>query len=365
MVIGPTLRLKRKKRRGLHVSSSYSRRSPVASSDNGQLVASLRALVGVVVVVAVMVVGGVHLSRFDASHSIPELDQFVAVNNTKTAMTKKLNHVQWLSLSDNKSRPIETIQLNYTRKSRRLWPEDPPCSWAEVRFGMRLGRVWLLSFPRSGNTWTRYLLEAAAGIFTSSIYNSSHLRTLGYLGEGEPSDSGTTLVVKTHSLAPLTRHPHLPVVALVRSPARAILSYWNYNNIDMKWRKFAGSVKTASYKTTGFHKFVWEKLEKWRWTYEYALRNTTRLHLMYYENLREAPLREIRALLAFLGVKPSEARLACLARHLEGGVKGAQREVLPYSNWEMVDIQGAVAQVDSLARERGFPPLPDYSRYKN
>lgn len=115
----------------------------------------------------------------------------------------------------------------------------------------------------------------------------------------------------------------------------------------------------------GFHRYVQEKVKKWRWTYEYVLRNTTRLHLLYYENLREAPLREIRALLAFLGVKPSEARLACLARHLEGGVKGAQREVLPYSNWERVDIQRAVDQVDALARGRGFPPLPQYSRYRN
>ncbi|KAK8388757.1 hypothetical protein O3P69_020636 [Scylla paramamosain] len=61
----------------------------------------------------------------------------------------------------------------------RLWPKDENCSWAEVRFSAGLAGSWLLSFPRSGNTWTRYLLEAATGVFTSSVYNSSRLRELG------------------------------------------------------------------------------------------------------------------------------------------------------------------------------------------
>ncbi|KAG7167458.1 WSC domain-containing protein 1-like 3 [Homarus americanus] len=43
------------------------------------------------------------------------------------------------------------------------------------RLGGGMARVWLVSFPCSGNTWTRYLLEAVTGIFTGSFYNDDFL----------------------------------------------------------------------------------------------------------------------------------------------------------------------------------------------
>ncbi|KAK8747173.1 hypothetical protein OTU49_016657 [Cherax quadricarinatus] len=265
----------------------------------------------------------------------------------------------------NWSQVLLAPQVDYSRKARKLWPLDPQCSWVEVRFGLRLKKTWLLSFPRSGNSWTRYLLEAATGFFTSSIYNSTHLKYLGYLGEAEPPLRGTTLVIKTHSVGPLAHFPQFPVIALVRSPARAIISYWNYMSVEEAWRRFKGSVSRSSYRTAAFHKFVREKLENWKSIYVTVLRNTSRLHLVYYEHLREDPLKELRAILAFLGVRTSEARLACLARHLDGVAKGGQREVYPYTAWERAMFQRALAQLDVLFRLRGFPPLPDYRRYKS
>ena len=32
--------------------------------------------------------------------------------------------------------------------------------------------IALASFPRSGNTWIRYLIHGATGIFTGSFYNN-------------------------------------------------------------------------------------------------------------------------------------------------------------------------------------------------
>ncbi|KAG0710472.1 WSCD family member [Chionoecetes opilio] len=63
-------------------------------------------------------------------------------------------------------------------KSWALWAGDPKgsrCLKYKTRFGVNLPRVWLLSFPASGNTWTRYLLEAASGIFTGSVYVDKNL----------------------------------------------------------------------------------------------------------------------------------------------------------------------------------------------
>lgn len=55
----------------------------------------------------------------------------------------------------------------------------PPVSRLTVRPGRGINQTWLLSFPRSGNTWTRYLVEAATGVFTTSVYHDELLIRLG------------------------------------------------------------------------------------------------------------------------------------------------------------------------------------------
>ena len=56
--------------------------------------------------------------------------------------------------------------------------------------------ITLVSFPGSGNTWTRLLLEQATGIFTGSIFCDQDLRSSGFFGE--QIISSNVLAVKTH-----------------------------------------------------------------------------------------------------------------------------------------------------------------------
>ena len=56
----------------------------------------------------------------------------------------------------------------------------------------------LASYPSSGNTWLRYLIEGITGFYTGSMYNDIMLRKKGFYGEGIPADSGMVLTVKTH-----------------------------------------------------------------------------------------------------------------------------------------------------------------------
>jgi hypothetical protein len=57
--------------------------------------------------------------------------------------------------------------------------------------------VALISFPGSGNTWIRGLLEKATGICTGSVYCDGLIWKSGSVGEG--INSSSVLVVKTHS----------------------------------------------------------------------------------------------------------------------------------------------------------------------
>ena len=93
--------------------------------------------------------------------------------------------------------------------------------------------VALASFPGSGNTWLRGLLELATNICTGSIYCDRDLRAGGFAGEGLYSSS--TLVVKTHkgSIFVKLRH-HLrkelnvsSVVLLIRNPFNVLVAERN------------------------------------------------------------------------------------------------------------------------------------------
>ena len=54
----------------------------------------------------------------------------------------------------------------------------------------------LVSFPVSGNTWLRYLIQKATGYITGSFYYSHLLYENGF--PGEFIHNGSVIVIKTH-----------------------------------------------------------------------------------------------------------------------------------------------------------------------
>ena len=102
----------------------------------------------------------------------------------------------------------------------------------------------LVSFPGSGNTWTRYLLEQSTGILTGSKYCDRTLKRFFY---AENVVSSNVIAVKTH-LGPgganlrqdanlgLQRDKYDRAIVLVRNPRDAIISeanrYFNQRHPD-------------------------------------------------------------------------------------------------------------------------------------
>ena len=97
--------------------------------------------------------------------------------------------------------------------------------------GRRRGVVALASFPGSGNTWVRTLLERVTGICTGSFSCDMSLRFEGFTGEGIQSPNA--LVVKTHQISPnwaedkSSSHKFNSAIILVRNPLDALVSDWN------------------------------------------------------------------------------------------------------------------------------------------
>ena len=109
-------------------------------------------------------------------------------------------------------------------------PEVSPCR-ESLRFRADGGAVAALaSFPGSGNTWLRYLLEQATGVLTGSIYCDRGLK-LYFSGEYVPTSN--VLAIKTHSAtssflvkkASSVKRVHFDrAIILVRNPQNALIS---------------------------------------------------------------------------------------------------------------------------------------------
>ena len=133
---------------------------------------------------------------------------------------------------------------------------DQKCSQLGTRLSeLRLETKCLTSFPSSGNTWLRYLLEGATGIFTGSFYSDVQLtnsgKTIfyscdqkrwekniilaqdcpsfwnsdsgGFYGEIFPWNSGRTCLVKSHG-GFLKGHPNnLTIDHLLKCNRKGVL----------------------------------------------------------------------------------------------------------------------------------------------
>ena len=75
---------------------------------------------------------------------------------------------------------------------------DSRCEKIKLGSQNQFKKIMLASFPGSGNTWTRYVIERATGYFTGSVADDGSLFDGGFKGEFEDIEAGTTVLIKTH-----------------------------------------------------------------------------------------------------------------------------------------------------------------------
>lgn len=97
--------------------------------------------------------------------------------------------------------------------------------------------VALISYPGSGNTWVRQLLESATGKCTGAVYCDISLRMSGFVGEY--IRGGSVLVTKTHKSTPIwvqtgqftplgdCEGEYGSAILIVRNPFDALVAEWN------------------------------------------------------------------------------------------------------------------------------------------
>lgn len=71
--------------------------------------------------------------------------------------------------------------MDVHRRTYIPWGNSVECSRFGVHFVEKksLPMVALVSFPGSGNTWVRYLMETSSGVFTGSVYTDRQILIRG------------------------------------------------------------------------------------------------------------------------------------------------------------------------------------------
>ncbi|XP_045518263.1 WSCD family member AGAP003962 [Pieris brassicae] len=177
--------------------------------------------------------------------------------------------------------------------------------------------VALVSYPGSGNTWLRYLLQQATGIMTGSIYMDYGLKVHGFPAENVTN--GSVLVVKTHEGPPPDKKFQAAVL-LIRNPRDAILA--DFNRIH---KGHIGTAPKSAFKRktrdqkSDWTSYVSMEVMTWESTHRLWLtRFTGPLHIVLYERLVIDTRSTLHSVLDFLNQSVTEEDMNCALANKEG-----------------------------------------------
>jgi len=154
-------------------------------------------------------------------------------------------------------------------------------------------RTALASYPRSGNTWVRFLIEKAIGELCGSIYKDRIM----------PREA-SGVAIKTHEL---DSEKYTDAIHLVRDPFDVIESYFH-------WKR-----EVAKQKEVEWDSHVRRTVQQWRDHTAHWLNVRYDVHRLRYEDLKTRPGVELEKLVRWLGfdAPPDRITAAVEAAQLE------------------------------------------------
>ncbi|KAL4218815.1 WSC domain-containing protein 1 [Mactra antiquata] len=179
--------------------------------------------------------------------------------------------------------------------------------------------VALASFPGSGNTWTRQLLEDLTGVYTGSIYYEDNFN-----GSKVCPLTGGVFIIKTHlrrnhvdhirckKLNISTPRSFDQAIIILRNPYDAMIAEFNRRHGRRDGGKL-GVVNRTAFTTDAWKSFVKERSENWRQMILYWTGTFNKpYHIVVYEKMAENKCEELMKLAEFLSVDILPSVLNCL-----------------------------------------------------
>lgn len=200
----------------------------------------------------------------------------------------------------------------------------------------------LVSFPGSGNTWIRHILQQATGINTGSVYRDYILKILGFPGEGVQNSS--VLVIKTHEWGVNERKKYKRAILVLRNPKDSLLAEFNRKNGG-----HIGHAKKEDFKQKWIP-YVNDSARYWLYMTKDWLNFTGDLHILRYERLKTDPINVIKRLLNFLQIHISEKELMCVYQNMNGRFKRPWKNVTDYDPYSS-EMRSVLVQYEQQINE--------------
>lgn len=188
------------------------------------------------------------------------------------------------------------------------------CSTAKPKYLNQSGPyVALASYPGSGNTWTRVLLESITGVYTGSLYEDKMAHFPG--SKHCPTKVGVT-VLKTHMSSNQVVRPGCPnavfsrSIFILRNPYDAIIADFNRINGGK-----VGIADRNSFNGSRWANFVKNHSYGWREMTLYWMSTYNRpVYVLVYEDLKASTMLEMYKIMEFLNLNVTLQSLYCLVK---------------------------------------------------
>ncbi|XP_045215816.1 WSCD family member CG9164-like [Mercenaria mercenaria] len=190
--------------------------------------------------------------------------------------------------------------------------------------------VALASYPGSGNTWTRELIEVVTGTLTGSIYTDWNFK-----GSEMCPARGKIYIVKTHDPNNRTvSHDkcremgiytlnYTKAVLILRNPYEALLAEFNrQQSLHNSWNPGVGLAPKSDFETSRWKKFVKKESETWKNMAIYWLSIFRKpVYVLIYDALWNYTVIEMYKLSQFLNITTTLKSLYCLSGKGVGNFK--------------------------------------------
>ncbi|GAA5870585.1 hypothetical protein JCM1840_004808 [Sporobolomyces johnsonii] len=204
-----------------------------------------------------------------------------------------------------------------------------------------------VSYPRSGNSYLRSLIERATGYQTSSIYCDRALEQT-FVGE---CNHQLKFFIKTHFPA----LPHIvspdnedyqdyykrfdQVVHVVRNPLDAVASWWHLSNSKPNADGYQDHEAKVDIDKFGDEQrdAILDLAERWRRHSVYWGQAPILTHTLRYEDLKAQPVPHMMSLISYLLPDedlPPLADIACIAEHHENLQAYHSRRASDFATWD-------------------------------
>lgn len=241
--------------------------------------------------------------------------------------------------------------------------EDRRCGRRRfLRRGELSRKVGLISFPGSGNTWIRYLIEAATGIYTGSAYDDVDLQGGGFMGELVSPKSFKVNVIKSHYMH-INGVKFDAIINVYRDPYDAMLAEYN-----RRCKGHTGTIQMKKFRQTEFERLIVKKWIKW-WAFltKRTIKQDVPKLIFSYESLLQSPIKYAEKIARFvLGDSVNEMelrkRLLCLKESFNGEFKRKKKSFDPYTQSMKEVMNKNIELFVNDLKNAGFTDIPDYRR---